>query len=197
MTSHARALPLLLALAVMPVAALAAPDTTSAGVTLDAQIVPTIGGLFPIAPADLAGEPVATSLVVRVTNHGDAPVVLRTGGDDEGFTLSIEGPGVTSVRRKARCRGPWRLGTKHAIPARGHVDLPLEVFASGPRCRSTSHYLTRAGDYQLVVALTAHVHASSGRSARGDRGTEIHLATPTSTLRTGAPRGGLADQLEP
>jgi hypothetical protein len=152
---------------------------------LHAEIVPVIGGLYPVAKADLAGIPASTTLVLRVTNDGDAPIVLRTGGDDEGFEITARGAGLVSVKSTAPCPEFWAFGKKNAIAAHDHLDVPLRVLASGARCNQTSLYLTTPGNYELDVSLRAHIHESAGVMNKGERGTEIVLHAPKITLGAG------------
>jgi hypothetical protein len=161
------------------------PSTAPAKTSLRAEIVPVIGGLFPVAKADPAGVPVPTTLVLRVTNDGDAPVFLRTGGDDEGFELTIRGTGVVSNTSKAPCNELWAFGKKNTIAPHGTLDVPLQTFASGARCKQTAHYLTAPGLYEIEVGLRAHVHADAGPSGKGERGTEVLLVAPKITVRAG------------
>lgn len=166
-------------------AASAAPLLAPAKTSLRAEIVPVIGGLFPVAKADPAGVPVPTTLVLRVTNDGDAPVVLRTGGDDEGFELAVRGTGVASTKSTAPCNELWAFGKKDTIAPHGTLDVPLRTFASGARCGQTAHYLTAPGLYEIDITLRAHVHADAGPPGKGERGTEVLLVAPRITLRAG------------
>ena len=159
--------------------------STPAVSALRTEIVPVIGGLFPVSKADPAGTPVSTTLVLRVHNDSDAPVVLRTGGDDEGFEVVARGPGVVSTKSTAECKEIWKFGLKQTIAPRGHLDVPLHTLRSGVRCHETAHYLTAPGLYELEVTLRAHVHASDAPPAKGERGTEVLLAAPKITLRAG------------
>jgi hypothetical protein len=163
----------------------AAASTTAAAAKLRAEIVPTIGGLFPVAKADPSGAPVPTTLVLRVINDGDAPVVLRTGGDDEGFEIDVKGAGLVSTKSTAPCQEGFAFGKKATIAPHGSLDVPLRYFASGPRCAQTAHYLTAPGLYDVRVSLRAHVYADSGAPDSGERGTEVRLTAPTITLRAG------------
>jgi len=153
--------------------------------TLRAEIVPVIGGLFPVSKADPTGTPVSTTLVLRVHNDADAPVVLRTGGDDEGFEIVTRGPGVVSTKSTTPCNEIWRFGLKQTIAPHGYLDVPLQRLRSGSRCHETAHYLTTPGLYELEVTMRAHVHASAGAPDKGERGTEVLLAAPKVTLRAG------------
>lgn len=152
---------------------------------LRTEMVPVIGGLFPVSKADPTGTPVSTTLVLRVHNDSDAPVVLRTGGDDEGFEVVARGPGVVSTKLTAECKEIWKFGLKQTIAPRGHLDVPLHTLRSGVRCHETAHYLTAPGLYELEVTLRAHVHPSDAPPARGERGSEVLLAAPKITLRAG------------
>lgn len=167
-----------------PTPAASAP-TVAAASSLRTEIVPVIGGLFPVSKADPTGTPVPTTLVLRVHNDSDAPVVLRTGGDDEGFEVVARGPGVVSTKSSTECKEIWKFGLKQTIAPRGHLDVPLHTLRSGIRCHETAHYLTAPGLYELEVTLRAHVHPSDAPPARGERGTEVLLAAPKVTLRAG------------
>lgn len=130
-------------------------------------------------------SPVPTTLVLRVINDGDAPVVLRTGGDDEGFEIDVKGAGLVSTKSTAPCPDGFAFGKKATIAPHGSLDVPLRTFASGPRCAQTAHYLTAPGLYDVRVSLRAHVHADAGPPDHGERGTEVRLTAPTITLRAG------------
>jgi hypothetical protein len=155
-----------------PAASVASPSNAPAPVEagapkLRAEIVPVTGGLYPVAKADPAGTPPPTSLILRITNDGDTPAVLRTGGDDEGFEITVQGTGVVSTRSSAPCEGLWTFGQKQKIAPRGHLDVPLQSLASGTRCARTSHYLTQPGLYKLEIRLRAS--RARVRRATGER----------------------------
>jgi hypothetical protein len=152
---------------------------------LRAEIVPVIGGLFPVTKPDSAGTPVPTSLVLRVHNDSDAPVVLRTGGDDEGFEIKVRGAGLVNAAVSTPCHDLWAFGAKHVIAAHGSLDVPLRTFRSGERCHETAHYLTTPGLYEIDVTLRAHIHASDAPPGKGERGKEILLTAPKVTLQAG------------
>lgn len=152
---------------------------------LSAAIVPVTGGLAHVVKADPTGLPPSSPLILRVTNDGDAPIVLRTGGDDEGFEIVVRGAGVTSVKSTAPCTELWAFGKKNTIAPHDHLDVPLRVLASGARCSQTAHYLTAPGLYQLDVSLRAHVHASAAPPGKGERGTEVVLTAPTINVQAG------------
>jgi hypothetical protein len=163
----------------------AAPPAPPRGATvkgLRAEIVPVIGGLFPTSPADPNGKPVATTWTLRITNTTDAPIVFRTGGDDESFDIKVRGAGVASAKVNAPCPEIYFYGRKNVIPAKGHLDVPVHHLASGARCSETSHYLTAPGLYSIDVSLNGHIHPSSAMST-GDRGDSVRLEAPTINVR--------------
>ena len=156
---------------------------------LTAEIVPVVGGLFPVSAARPDATPVPTSLVLRVHNTTSAPIMLRTGGDDQRIELEARGPGVEKVTRSAPCPEIYVFGKIDTIPANGSLDLPLRVLTSGSRCVGDSLYLTKPGLYELDVTLRAHVHdspgAAAGKPGKGERGEEVELRAPTVHLRAG------------
>lgn len=149
---------------------------------LRAEIVPTIGGLFASSPADPDGKPVRVPWVLRVTNTTDAPIVLRTGGDDESIEIDARGAGVKSVFSKEPCPEYYAYGKKNVIPAKGTVDVPIIRLASGARCNQTARYLTAPGLYSIDVTLNGHIH-SSAATGTTDRGTPVRLDAPTITIK--------------
>lgn len=167
-------------------AAATATTTSARGAVvrgLRAEIVPVIGGLFPSSPVDPSGKPVAVPWVLRVTNTTDAPIVLRTGGDDEAFEIEVRGAGVGSAAVKAPCPEIFAFGKKNVIAAKGSLDVPVERLASGPRCKQTALYLTTPGLYSVDVTLIGHVHESAGAPGKGERGEQVRLEAPTITIK--------------
>lgn len=150
---------------------------------LRAEIVPVIGGLFPASAADPNGKPVATTWTFRITNTTDAPIVFRTGGDDESFAIQVRGAGAASAKVNAPCPEYYAYGKKNVIPAKGHLDVPVLKLASGQRCQQTSHYLTAPGTYAIDISLHGHVHPSAAPAFDGQRGEPVRLDAPTIHVR--------------
>lgn len=152
---------------------------------LRAEIVPVIGGIFQPSAADPAGKPVSVPWVLRITNTTDAPIVFRTGGDDESFEIAIRGTGMQSVRNQAPCNEIWAFGKKNVIPAKGSIDVPVTKLASGERCKQTAHYLTAPGLYQIDISLNGHIHDSGAAPGKGERGEPVRLEAPTINIKAG------------
>jgi hypothetical protein len=177
-------------LATSPAAAsTSAPSAPQTVQGLRAEIVPVIGGLFPVRAPEPGGAPVPTSLVLRVHNTTGAPIMLRTGGDDQGIDLSARGPGVESRPHASPCPELYKVGGVQTIAAHSSIDLPLVTLSSGSRCAKTSLYLTKPGLYELGATLRAHVHdsadAAAGKLGKGERGEQVSLRAPTVHLRAG------------
>jgi hypothetical protein len=152
---------------------------------LRAEIVPTATGLFPAGAADTAGKPVKVPWMLRVTNTTDAPIVFRTGGDDEGFEIDVRGDGVARrVTFTPICHEIAIYGRKNVIPAKGFLDIPVAVLQTGMRCHTTSIYLTKPDTYAVDVSLVGHVHASAAMD-RGESGDKVKLDAPTITIKAG------------
>ncbi|MBA3396691.1 MAG: hypothetical protein H0T89_28930 [Deltaproteobacteria bacterium] len=171
----------------LPPSASQAPASRGAIVSgLRAEIVPVIGGLFPSAPADPAGKPVKSEWRLRVTNTTDAPIVFRTGGDDESFEIAVRGAGSVSAPVKIEaCDEIYHVGKRHIIAPKGTLDVPVGELASGVRCKQTAHYLTQPGLYEVDVSLIGHIHALANEGEKGDTMQPVRLDAPTINIQAG------------